>query len=64
MQAALMIRSKQRIARNKERRLRMGIKGDIIPSNVATKDIPPYPQFPPESWRAVSVMLLFVLVLK
>lgn len=50
MQAALMLRSKQRIARNKLRRERMGIKGDIIPSNVSVRDIPPYPRFPPESW--------------
>lgn len=55
MQAALMLRSKQRIARNKLRRERLGIKGDSLPSNVATKEIPPYPRFPPcaaagESW--------------
>lgn len=49
MQAALMIRSKQRIARNKLRRQRLGIRGEL-PTSVATKDIPPYPRFPPESW--------------
>lgn len=49
MQAALMIRSKQRIARAKLRRQRLGIKGEL-PTNVATKDIPPYPRFPPESF--------------
>lgn len=49
MQAALMIRSKQRIERAKMRRLRLGIKGEL-PTNVATKDIPPYPEFPPKSW--------------
>jgi hypothetical protein len=50
MQAALMLRSKQRIARNKLRRQRLGIKGDSLPSNVATKEIPPYPAFPPQNW--------------
>lgn len=49
MQAALMLRSKQRIARNKLRRQRLGIKGEL-PTNVATKEIPPYPAFPPQSW--------------
>lgn len=44
-----MIRSKQRIARNKLRRQRLGIRGEI-PCNVATKEIPPYPRYPPESW--------------
>uniref|UniRef100_A0AAG5DIH6 Uncharacterized protein n=1 Tax=Anopheles atroparvus TaxID=41427 RepID=A0AAG5DIH6_ANOAO len=43
MQAALMLRSKQRVSR-----LKKG-KGEI-PSNVATKEIPPYPPFPPVSW--------------
>lgn len=50
MQAALMLRSKQRLARNKMRRQRMGIKGECLPSDKSTKEIPPYPQFPPESW--------------
>lgn len=50
MQAALMLRSKQRIARNKQRRLRLGIKGNELPTCCATKDIPPYPPFPPRSW--------------
>uniref|UniRef100_A0A8W7JBQ3 Uncharacterized protein n=1 Tax=Anopheles albimanus TaxID=7167 RepID=A0A8W7JBQ3_ANOAL len=45
MQAALMLRSKQRVSR-----LKKG-KGEI-PSNVATKEIPPYPPFPPVSWCA------------
>lgn len=49
MQAALMIRSKQRIARNKLRRQRLGIKGEL-PTSVATKDIPAFPRYPPESW--------------
>ncbi|KAL9705788.1 hypothetical protein quinque_009306 [Culex quinquefasciatus] len=43
MQAALMLRSKTRVSR-----LKKG-KGEI-PSNVATKEIPPYPPFPPVSW--------------
>ena len=38
-----MLRSKQRVSR-----LKKG-KGEI-PSNVATKEIPPYPPFPPVSW--------------
>ena len=50
MQAALMLRSKQRLARNKMRRQRMGIKGDILPSHLSAREIPPYPRFPPESW--------------
>lgn len=55
MQAALMIRSKQRIARNKLRRQRLGIKGEL-PTSVATKDIPPYPRFPPESWVGIEFL--------
>jgi hypothetical protein len=50
MQAALMLRSKQRLARNKARRQRMGIKGDILPSNLSASEIPAFPQFPPKSW--------------
>lgn len=45
-----MLRSKQRIARNKLRRQRLGIKGNELPTCCATKDIPPYPPFPPRSW--------------
>ncbi|CRK93781.1 CLUMA_CG007308, isoform A [Clunio marinus] len=51
IEAALMLRSKQRIARNKLRRQRLGIRGEL-PTSVATKNIPPYPRFPPESWCA------------
>lgn len=50
MQAALMIRSKQRLARAKLRRERLGIRGGELPTNVATHDLPPYPRFPPKSW--------------
>lgn len=48
MQAALMLRSKQRIARAKLRRARLGIKGEL-PCNMAPPglEIPPFPQFPP-----------------
>lgn len=45
-----MLRSKQRLARAKIRRQRLGIKGDELPTYCATKDIPPYPSFPPKSW--------------
>lgn len=44
MQAALLIREKQRLRRKK----RQG-RGDL-PSHVATKDIAPFPRYPPESW--------------
>lgn len=47
MQAALMLRSKERMQRRRELR-RKG--GGEIPSNKITKDIPPYPRYPPESW--------------
>lgn len=51
MQAALKLRERrQRLERNKLRRQHLGIKGDCLPSNVATKEIPPYPRFPPETW--------------
>lgn len=48
MQAALMLRSKQRIARNKLRRQRLGIRGEI-PCNMAPPnlEIPPFPRYPP-----------------
>lgn len=48
MQAALMLRSKQRIARRKLQRQRLGIKGEI-PCNMAppTLSIPPFPRYPP-----------------
>lgn len=57
MQAALMLRSKQRASR-----LNKG-KGEI-PSNVATKEIPPYPPFPPVSWVWVSFYILIRLFKK
>ncbi|CAG9799013.1 unnamed protein product [Chironomus riparius] len=48
MQAALMLRSKQRIARNKLRRQRLGGRNEI-PSHIAPPclEIPPFPQYPP-----------------
>lgn len=42
-----MLRSKERMQRRRELR-RKG--GGEIPSNKITKDIPPYPRYPPESW--------------
>jgi hypothetical protein len=56
-----MLRSKQRIARNKLRRQRLGIKGEL-PTNVATKDIPPYPRFPPESFSHQGVIWIYFTV--
>lgn len=48
MQAALMLRSKQRF----ERRRKLKKLGRLLdlPPNVSTKEIPPYPQYPPKSW--------------
>ncbi|KAG5674833.1 hypothetical protein PVAND_004778 [Polypedilum vanderplanki] len=48
MQAALMLRSKQRIARNKLRRQRLGGRNEI-PCNVAPPclEIPPFPKYRP-----------------
>ncbi|RZB39123.1 uncharacterized protein BDFB_004651 [Asbolus verrucosus] len=43
MQAALLIREKQRLRRKKYRKGR-----PELPSHIATKDIAPFPQFPPE----------------
>jgi hypothetical protein len=49
MHAAMMLRSKQRIHTKKMKKLH-NMRGGDIPSNVATKEIPPFPQFPPESY--------------
>ncbi|KAK9744713.1 hypothetical protein QE152_g7565 [Popillia japonica] len=46
MQAALLIREKQRLRRKKFRRGR-----SELPTHVATKDIAPFPPYPPGSWR-------------
>lgn len=48
MQAALMLRSKQRF----ERRRKLKKLGRLLdlPPNVSVKEIPPYPQYPPKSW--------------
>jgi hypothetical protein len=50
MQAALMLRSKTRST--KQKRLIKGKWREVeMPSNLATcKELPPYPQFPPELW--------------
>lgn len=45
MQAALLIREKQRLRRKKFRKGR-----SELPSHVATKDIAPFPQYPPGFW--------------
>lgn len=49
MQAALLIREKQRLRRKKFRRGR-----SELPTHVATKDIAPFPTYPPGSWVCMS----------
>jgi hypothetical protein len=50
MQAALYVRQKQRQRRKKIRRDRLE-----LPSNVATKEIAPFPRYPPNHWvRSVT----------
>lgn len=48
MQAALMIRSKKRVARRK--RLRKEGRLYDLPSNVSVKQLQPFPQYPPDQW--------------
>lgn len=48
MQAALMIRSKKRVARRK--RLRKEGRLIDLPSNVSVKQLGPFPRFPPDTW--------------
>lgn len=48
MQAALMIRSKKRVARRK--RLRQTGRLYDLPSNVSVKQLQPFPQYPPDQW--------------
>lgn len=55
MQAALLIREKQRLRRKKFRKGR-----SELPSHVATRDIAPFPQYPPGFW----VSVLFTLTKK
>lgn len=50
-----MLRSKERMQRRREFRRK---NGGEIPSNKITKDIPPYPRYPPESW-VKNVFFLF-----
>ncbi|KAL5282130.1 hypothetical protein ACFFRR_005400 [Megaselia abdita] len=50
MQAALMLRSKSRVARRRKLK-KLGGRLEL-PSNVATKEIAPFPRYPPESWCA------------
>lgn len=62
MQAALMIRSKKRIARR--RRLRKEGRLYDLPSNVSVKQLQPFPQYPPDQWvgdldTSVKVFCLF-----
>lgn len=56
MQAALLIRQKQKLRAKKPRH--------ELPSNVATKDIAPFPQFPPNTWvcYVVADIHLFIYV--
>lgn len=56
MQAALMLRSKERMQRRRELRR----KGGEIPSNKITKDIPPYPRYPPESWVKMFFNMIII----
>lgn len=42
MQAAFMLRSKQRSER--------GVKSKKVPSNCATRELLPFPKYPPRSW--------------
>lgn len=48
MQAALMLGSKSRVAGGGGLR-KLGGRLEL-PSNVATKEIAPFPRYPPESW--------------
>lgn len=43
-----MLRSKSRVARRRKLR-KLGGRLEL-PSNVATKEIAPFPRYPPESW--------------
>lgn len=54
MQAALMLRSKQRF----ERRRKLKKLGRLLdlPPNVSTKEIPPYPKYPPKSWVTTNYL--------
>lgn len=45
MQAALLIREKQRLRKKKFQKGR-----SELPSHVATRDIAPFPQYPPGTW--------------
>ncbi|KAK6643331.1 hypothetical protein RUM43_004836 [Polyplax serrata] len=48
MQAALFIREKQELRKKKIQRIRR--RRYELPTHVATRDIAPFPQFPPNSW--------------
>ncbi|GLV34630.1 hypothetical protein CBL_09111 [Carabus blaptoides fortunei] len=50
LEAALLIREKQRLRRKK----RLG-RGEL-PSHVATKEIAPFPRYPPGSWQEEQMM--------
>lgn len=65
MQAALMLRSKSRVARRRKLR-KLGGRLEL-PSNVATKEIAPFPRYPPESWVIFyffNIKLLLLLLLR
>lgn len=53
-----MLNSKRAAAR----RARLKNKKRDIPSNVATKEIPPYPRYPPESWVGYCILLCVLFV--
>lgn len=67
-----MLRSKSRVARRRKLR-KLGGRLEL-PSNVATKEIAPFPRYPPESWvitykknnktNSTSKNILFLLVPK
>lgn len=63
MQAALMIRSKKRVARRK--RLRKEGRLYDLPSNVSVKQLQPFPVYPPDQWVGdldTSVKVFFSLI--
>ena len=57
MQAALFLREKQEL-RKKKLKIRRGRYE--LPSHVATRDIAPFPRFPPNSW-VCPIKLVIVL---
>ncbi|KAK9509142.1 hypothetical protein O3M35_006523 [Rhynocoris fuscipes] len=54
MQAALIIREKEKLRQKKFRRGRFE-----LPSHVATKEIGPFPPYPPHNWVSIQFLLFF-----